>query len=425
MNKIIRILLLGCIIMTGCRTYRTDSQSLSVEWDKSVQLLGVAKTMSFSGAVKDEQGQKTLQVTATPIKGVKSDGMTPATAVSCLPIGPVAVDSAGISFEYKGDGSATYASVMVGENSAIFNAYEAIFPLKSTDWQTMTLRWTDFTKNDIPWVKEAQLSLATVSPIPEKLKFIGFGRGQSFHKYYTPKFSFEIRNIRVLPKMSNVPIQPYSKGLTKVKNLIQQKKPLNILMLGDSITDMGEGKSHGYHCAQLIKQKWNVDAEVVNAGIGGHSVRAGTIVLPRSIRMMPNPDLVCVMYGANDCKAATGEFNNSGFNEDVFARNLEGLIDQVRRQTGGQADIVLISGVPRLDGKTWITTGAVENIVGAYKKVADKKETAFCDTFPVVLALPVAQKKIYYKDTVHQKPAGLAFIGQILFKTIEAAVDKE
>lgn len=399
----------------------TNTKPLPVKWDQCESLIGAAKTMQYSGTVRDEQNQKTLHINAVPIKGVKSNGVTPAVAATYLPIGPAAPDSAGISFEYKGDGSTEYGSIFISEDTSLFNAYEAIFPLKSTGWQTMTLRWSDFTKNDIPWGKlPARLSLDEVSPTPDKLKFIGFGRGWCFHKYFTPKFSFAIRNIQVLSHTPDTPSQDYSKGLCRVKSLIPQKKPLNILMLGDSITDLGGDKTHGYHCAQLIKQKWKTDFRVVNAGIGGQTVRGGTILLPRSIRMMPHPDLVCIMYGANDCKAVDGK---SGFSEEVFARNLEVLIDQVRRQTGGQADIVLLSGVPRLDTKSMKTTGAVEKIVQAYKKVSSKKETALCDTFPVYLALPVAQKKAYYQDSVHQKQTGLTFIGQLLFKTIDTAME--
>ena len=399
----------------------SDTKPLPVEWNQCESLIGAAKTMQYSGTVQDEQTQKTLHINAVPIKGAKSDGVTPAVAATHLPIGPVAADSTGNSFEYKGDGSTEYASVFLGENTALFNAYEAIFPLKSNEWQTMTLRWNDFTKNDIPWGKlPPQLSINEVVPTPNTLKFIGFGRGWCFHKYFTPKFSFAIRNIRVLSRAQDTPAQNYSKGLTRVKSLIQQKKPLNILMLGDSITDLGGDKTHGYHCARRIKQKWNTDFRVVNAGISGQTVRGGTILLPRSIRMMPHPDLVCIMYGANDCKAVD---EKSGFNEEVFARNLEDLIDQVRRQAGSQTDIVLLSGVPRLDAKTMKTTGAVEKIVEAYQKVAMKKETVLCDTFPAYLALPVAQKKAYYQDSVHQKQAGLTFIGQLLFNTIETAVE--
>ncbi len=328
----------------------------------------------------------------------------------------MSADSAGITFEYKGDGSTQYASVMVGQDDHLFNAYEAIFPLNGAAWQTMTLCWKDFVKNDLPWgTPPPKLSLNEVSPTPAKLKFIGFGRGVCFFKFYTQKFSFAIRNIRVMLPPPAAPMPSFSQGLTRTKSLLQQHKPLNILLLGDSITDFGGDKSYGYHCARLIEQKWPVKCTVINAGIAGHSVRAGTIVLPRSMGMMPHPDLVCIMYGANDCKAMGGK---SGFGQDVFARNLEDLIDQVRRQTGGQSDIVLLSGVPRLDKPGGNTTGVIEKIVGAYAKVAEKKQTAFCNTFPAYLALPPDKKKTYYRDTVHQTQPGLEFLGQLLFQTI-------
>jgi lysophospholipase L1-like esterase len=161
-----------------------------------------------------------------------------------------------------------------------------------------------------------------------------------------------------------------------------------------------------------------VDCQVANAGIGGHSARHGLIVLPRSMLSMPDPDLVCIMYGANDCKAANPPFEKTGFSEAAFARNLEALVDQVRRLTGGQADVMLLSGVPRLDKPGGTTSGAVEAIVGAVRRVASEKKTAFCDTVPAFLSLTAAEKQQFYLDTIHQTQAGLEFIGKLVFESL-------
>jgi lysophospholipase L1-like esterase len=403
-------LILAIVGATAARAQQ--SQPMPVEWGKAAAIVP-SKSIQLSFDVRDE----VLQVAATPAKGAKADA--PAVGLVQLPVTAVAADSDGIAFEYKGDGSRHYASVFLGDSAALLNGYEAFFPLDSIEWRVMTLRWRDFIKNDLPWDAKARLGMDDIALASGKLKFIGFGRGNANYKFFATQFGFSIRNFRVVSSLPVDPVRAYSKGLTSTHALIEQKKPMNILLLGDSITDFGGGKSYGYHCAQLIQKKWGVTCKVANAGIAGQTVRFSTIALPRSLRAMPQPDLVCIMYGANDCKAANPPFEKSGFSEAVFAKNLEALIDDVRRRTDGKADIILLSGVPRLDKRGGKTTGAVEKIVGAIKKVATQKETAYCDTFSAYLTLPTEQKNTYYMDTIHQAQPGLQYIGNLLFKTIE------
>jgi lysophospholipase L1-like esterase len=411
-------LLLALPVLLGA----ADSQPLPVSWDKATPVNRSNRIMRYASKVAIEQDQNVLHINAAPVKSAKWTGTTSAVGLTYMPIGPVNQNSAGISFEYKGDGSAKFGSVFVGRDNDLLNSFEAFFPLDSTDWRTMTVRWTDFINNSLPWGNQAHLALADMTVVPAEMRFIGFGRSNCNYKFFTPKFSFAIRNIRLVATLPDNPVPAHSKGLSHTTELIRQKKPLHILMLGDSITDLGGGQSHGWHCAQLLHQKYGLPpCPVANAGISGQTARFATIALPRALRLMPHPDLVCIMYGANDCKAASGEFAKAGFTEEAFAKNLEFLIDQIRRATDGKPDIILISGVPRLDKKGGKTTGAVEKVVGAYKKVAAQKETAFCDTLPAYLKLPPAQKKAYYRDSIHQTQLGLTFIGQLMFKAIEVA----
>ena len=413
----LRLAVAGIAILGGHGATAANGQPMRVVWSNVTQACRGTQTMAFVSTVLKEQGQDVLQVSATPLKTVPPQPGASSTAYARMPIRPVPRNADGISFEFKGDGSPQYASVFVGEHASLFNAYEAIFPLATNGWQTMTLRWTDFVKNDPPWeTGQTRFSETNVVPAPEALRFIGFGQGGCFNKFYTSHFNFEIRNIRILDDLPQDRMPAYSAGLARTRNLIENGKPLQILLLGDSITDFGGDANYGFQCGQLLKQRWHVDARVYNAGIGGHSVRAGTIVLPRSLRAMPDPDLVCILYGANDCKAVNDQ---AGYNEAVFARNLEMLIDQVRRGTKGTADIMLLSGVPRLD-KNMQSAGTIEKIIGACKRVASERQTAFCDTFPLYLALPEAEKKKVYRDTIHQTPQGQVFLGELLFMTIAA-----
>ena len=61
------------------------------------------------------------------------------------------------------------------------------------------------------------------------------------------------------------------------------------------------------------------------------------------------------------------------------------------------------------------SAGTIEQIVNGVREAAVEKETAFGDTFETYLHLTPEQIADYYSDTVHPKPAGLRFIGDLLF----------
>jgi len=324
-------------------------------------------------------------------------------------------DANGISFEIKGNGSKNYASVFLGYMKYITNGYGAAFPLDSKQWKKVSIRFDDFVQNDKPWGVRGKMNINTLKLDPAKVNYLAFGRGNHFHKFYPKTCSFEIRDIKLEKNISKKEVKQFSKGLTRTNSLLKNNKPLNILLLGDSITDHGKDKSFAYYCGKMLTKKYGSKIKVANCGIGGHSVRGGTIVLPRSIRTMPNPDLVCIFYGANDCKAANGE---SGFNAKTFQLQIEKLIDGVRIATDGKADILVINGVPRLDKKRTQSLKIVENIADGSKAAASAKQAAFLDTLSVFAEMSQDEWNKYYKDTIHQNASGLEFIGKLMYNKI-------
>ena len=319
-------------------------------------------------------------------------------------------NAAGISFEVKGDGSKYYASILLGYNKWMHEGYEAVFPLSFLKWQKITIPFDDFIQNDKPWSVKKAMTPSTVTLDPAKINYIAFGRGFQFYKFYPPKISFEIRNISLVKKAAE-----FSTGLSKTHSILKSKKPLKILLLGDSITDLGKNKSYAFYCGQLIEKKFKNKVKVANCGISGHSVRGGTIVLARSLRTMPNPDLVCIFYGANDCKAANSQ---SVFDANTFKIQITKLISKIRKATNGKADILLINGIPRLNKDKLKSSGEVEKIVTGVKQAAKENKTSFLNTFDNYLNLAPAERKKYYRDTIHQNHTGLRYIGKLMFDKI-------
>ena len=103
----------------------------------------------------------------------------------------------------------------------------------------------------------------------------------------------------------------------------------------------------------------------------------------------------------------------------VFEKQLMQLIQNVSTRTNGKSEFLLINGVPRVEKGTLETTGVVEKISDAYQRIAKEHGLVLCNTIDLYNQLPLAEKKTYYKDTVHQTPEGLKFIGKQIAKILK------
>ena len=227
----------------------------------------------------------------------------------------------------------------------------------------------------------------------------------------TLKFlSCSVKNITFVktPQKSN---SPPAKGLQKLKKKLQQGAPVSVLLLGDSITALAKNRSHSYFAFEQLRQHFKSEIKIVNCAISGHSARSGRIVLPRSLAALPQPDLVCLLYGANDCKAIE---TAADYNSKVFESHLQALIQSVSNNTANNPEFLLINGVPRVDQKTMLSKGLVEPLLPAYDRISDELGLIKCDTMSAFLELPVQAKRSYYKDTIHQQEAGQKFMGSVI-----------
>lgn len=318
-----------------------------------------------------------------------------------------------ISFEVKGDGTDFYASIFLGQHKYLLDGYETVFSLKNTEWETVEIPLSDFARNVKPWAVK-KMDGNGIKLKSEIIKYIGFGRGYTIYKPNHPNYSFSIRNIKFTTKKYPTEIR-INYGLKNTVKKIKNGENIKVLLLGDSITDMGRDQSHSVHAFKALQRKYGGSFEIVNAAIGGHSVRGGQIILPRSLAKMPKPDLAVIFFGANDCKSNTG---SNGFSEQVFEKQVLGLIKMLNGKTNGHTEYLLINGVPRIDKANKISTGAVEQISGAYTNISKQHKLSLCDTMAVLNKLSVDKKRIYFKDTVHQTQEGLKFIGTLIKKAI-------
>ena len=374
-------------------------------------LAGSFQTIAVKGSPKLEVSEKSGII---KLSSNFKDDKKPAVSYAWRAITAQHGQGNAISFEVRGDGSDFLASVFLGESKFLLDAaHEASFSLASKQWHEVTIPFSDFVQNQKPWgVKKMDGS--KLIPKMATIKNLGFGRGFHYHRFDHPSYAFEVRKVKFiqLPETAQLPLK---QGLKMVKKKLASGQKLNVLLLGDSITEMGKDQSHFVHAMS----KRHKEAIVVNAAIGGHSVRGGELVLSRSLKKMPKPDLVFIMYGANDCKAIT---ETSGFNSEVFEQQLLSLIHKVNRQTSGQSEFLLVNGAPRIDRDTFESKGFVEPLAPAYKRISEKHGLVLCDSLSTYLKLSAADKELYYRDTIHQNQEGLKFLGSLIANTIQKAI---
>jgi hypothetical protein len=137
------------------------AEPTSIDWGKAADVNRSPKLMVYKSVDKDDQGQPGLSVVAAAVPGAKTTSTTSCVAFTWPPFQPPA-DSAGISFEAKGNGSPHFGSVFVGPDGALLNGFEAFFPLDGTNWQAITLRWREFVKNDLLRDANAKFSVNTL-----------------------------------------------------------------------------------------------------------------------------------------------------------------------------------------------------------------------------------------------------------------------
>jgi lysophospholipase L1-like esterase len=331
-------------------------------------------------------------------------------------------NSKGISFEVRGDTPDEYASLFVGRRDKLIGAfgYELGFSV-SSKWKKVTIAWGDLVQNRKPWARGPKGDLAVENQrlTADKALSVGWGRTHHYNNFDRKNWTLSIRNVQILRGPVEKLAAFQGEGLKHSLRKLKEKQPLKILLLGDSITDYGDDRSHFFFCSQLLKETHGSDSEIVNAGIGGHSVRGGTIVLDRSLKWMPNPDLVVVMFGANDCKAST----TVGLTPADFQKQCVFLMDQLNAKIANSFDVLWLSGVPRLEKKQLKTTGVVESISDGIKNAAQSRNTAFIDSLSWYLGMDPNERRALYKDTVHQNESGLKFLGKLTFEAIQSQLN--
>jgi len=309
-----------------------------------------------------------------------------------------AADYDGITFKVKGDGTSTYGLIEVRADNFV-SIYQAIFPLTSKDWTTVSIRWDDFFQmNDA----------GRDTPINWRdLNKFAFG---SRADWGSCRYCVDDIALATIPARP-----PYCApdGYAKLESTVRKLKegePLTIVVLGDSIT----------HGTKVPKEKRETDLyfqvaaahlktvfpasiiTTVNAGTSGDTITEGIIRVGHEVAPQ-RPDLVIVLLGAND---AIYDFPKSRV-EKAMSKLIDALIIST------DAEILILGPTPISD-----KPGVPEGYDELYAKIAADKRVAYLNLTPALTILARDDYQRAFGDNVHLSEYGHRIVAKAVSEYI-------
>lgn len=318
--------------------------------------------------------------------------------------------AAGFSFWLKGDGSKHFGALQMIWNEDYAARYDVAFPLDSTEWRKITVAWRDLVPV-LPSPASKPIDPKTGNA-PSKLGSFWFGkwwywRDEAAH-------SFTIDEMRLEPTImvdANL-YKPAGNPLERIQAKVKAGKPVTIVTMGDSLTDYNHWANKPVNwptlLVQKLKEKYKVDAKIINPAIGGTQLRQGLVQIPLWAAEAPEPDLVTVCYGGNDW--------DSGMRGEMFRETCIDTIDRIRRATKGKTDVLFMTTVPGLE--IWTTR---DELGEAVRAAASDRKCGLADTEKAFHAVAADKREpLYCRDKVHLGPVGHDTVASTVLSAIES-----
>lgn len=317
--------------------------------------------------------------------------------------------AAGISFWVKGDGSQSWGGLEMIDGSNYALRYGYCFPIDSTEWRKITIPWYDL----VPELPAGQLVDPKDGYAPSKFGNFWFGKWFYWRDY--PACSFAIDQVVLEPSLTvdRTDYTPKRPGTPRLLAKLKAKQPVTIVTMGDSLSDKRHWANREVLWSELLvsrlKKTYGSEVTLVNPAIGGTLLTQNLVLMPRWLHDTPKPDLVTVWFGGNDW--------DSGMRRERWLEMLRLAVDRIRRMTGGQSEIILMTTCPGL--QRWDTT---EELAEGVRIVAAEKKTGLADisgAFHTTGADVSTRAPLFAWDRVHLGKAGHELTAQTVLKAIE------
>ncbi len=229
---------------------------------------------------------------------------------------------------------------------------------------------------------------------------------------------------------------------------IKLTKPLNILVIGDSLSDYFRGFNY-VNMVDFLLNKFNPGkVNIRNAGVGGDFITrvwkrmqgADGQIPPIRVRqymynnyLNPSPDLIFIFLGANDSKCSnTSNFKTSYIAPQVQEKTYRKVLDYLRKKT--KAKIILI-GCPSFNYKIsgskskidkllkskrtrWLfgIDQSIINFNNINKKLAAEYNVDYIDLFKITSSNPEKEQLYQKADGVHLTDKGNRMVALEILK---------
>jgi len=316
----------------------------------------------------------------------------------------------GISFWVQGDGSESWGGLELIDGEDYSLRYGYCFPIDSTEWRRITIPWRDL----VPEHPAAPLMDPQTGYKPSRLRNLWFGKWWYWPTY--PAHSYAIDQIALEPKIETdtTDYTPEGSGLARTVAKLKAGEPVTIVTMGDSLSAKEHWANREVLWSSLLEQKleeqYDSAATVVNVAIGGTTLNANLVLMPRWLKTTPKPDLVTVWFGYNDW--------DGGMRGAHFREMLAYAVDRIRRMTGGGSEVLLLTTCPAL--KRW---EEMAELAEAGRAVASARRTGLADieaAFHAAGAEEAARQELYAWDATHLGPAG----HELVAETVRSALSE-
>jgi len=318
--------------------------------------------------------------------------------------------AAGISFWVKGDGSKHFGALQFIWNEDYAARYDVAFPLEGTEWKKIVVAWRDL----VPVLPSAASKFIDPKSgnAPSKLNTLWFGKWWYWRDDAAHSYAIDDMRLEPAIALDTDSYAPKGNPLERIQAKVKAGKPVTIVTMGDSLTDYNHWANRQVNWPSLLKtklkEKYKVEAKIVNPAIGGTQLRQGLVHIPLWAAEAPEPDLVTVCYGGNDWE--------SGMRGDMFKETVRETIDRVRRATRGKTDVLFLTTVPGVE--RWTTYGELSEAVRA---AATERKAGLGDPEKAFHAAGGTDKResLYCSDKVHLGPAGHEIFATTVLTAIE------
>lgn len=323
--------------------------------------------------------------------------------------GPAWDRSAGFSFWVKGDGSKGFGCLQFIYNDDYALRYDYAFPLRSTEWAKVSVRWGDL----IPVLPAPGSVMIDPAGGNKPSKLTGLFVGKWWYWRDTAAASFALDDFRVEPVIDPAadPKLPPGPPLARTLAKLKAGRPVTIVTMGDSLADDRHWANREVSWPKLLRKKlrdkYGSEVTIVNPAIGGTQLRQNLVLIPTWVAEHPEPDLVTVCFGANDWDA--------GMRGPMFLAANRDAIGRIRRATNGASDVLLMTTVPGVNA--WTTRA---ELAESCRTAAREKAAGLADTEKAFLLAGRENKdRLFVHDKVHLGPAGHDLVADTVLDAIK------